>query len=200
MGYLLKLLFLVGFSGLLFGAGPALEKVTRSEELSPQLPLRPGDVVLRSGRGFISNMFRNASLNERRYSHAGIVVQFRGRLMVAHFIQDSDGRSGIRMELPSVFCHPDRNDGFSVYRYPFMSGLEPRLDRFVQDAAARRIPFDDQFRLDTDDRYYCSEFIFKAIQYASGKQLPVTEINGLQYVAIDNLYLNSMAYCVFQSN
>jgi hypothetical protein len=198
MGNHLKLLFLIGFSGLLFGAGPVTEGIRRSNEPMPQFPLQPGDIVLRTGKGFISKMFRNASRNERLYSHAGIVVNYRGRFMVAHCIQDENGNGGIRLDSPGSFCDPELNTGFSVYRYPFMSGNESRMNRFVLDACAKRIPFDEHFQLDTDGSYYCSEFIFKTVKYATGKELPVTEINGLKYVAIDNLYLNTRAYCVYK--
>jgi hypothetical protein len=52
--------------------------------------------------------------------------------------------------------------------------------------------FDTQFNLASDDRMYCSEFVYKAIEQATNNKtvLPVTTINNIKFITLDNLFIN----------
>ena len=53
--------------------------------------------------------------------------------------------------------------------------------------------FDMGFDLTTNDRMYCAEFVSKAINSATNNQVifSTTKINKFEFVAVDNLFLNS---------
>jgi hypothetical protein len=61
-------------------------------------------------------------------------------------------------------------DRFAVYRYAMQSQQTDSLSRIVRRYYAARLPFDLYFNFLTDDRMYCSEFVFKCFDQAfSGK-------------------------------
>jgi len=70
----------------------ANNKVVFPEEIRTNL--QPGDVILRSGKGFISNVFRQFSVKDKRYSHAGIIDSENGKFYVYHILGGTSSTSG----------------------------------------------------------------------------------------------------------
>jgi hypothetical protein len=52
--------------------------------------------------------------------------------------------------------------------------------------------FDMKFDLSSNERMYCSEFVYKSIKEACQNRisLPTTTINHIKFIAPDNLYIN----------
>ena len=52
--------------------------------------------------------------------------------------------------------------------------------------------FDMQFDLASDNRMYCTEFVYKAVEEASNHKilLSTTTLNHKKFVAPDNLFIN----------
>jgi hypothetical protein len=195
MHFFIRSLFLLLSAGLLFGAGPSVSRL----ESVPPADLREGDIVVRSGKGFISRIFRNASISDKKYSHCGIVTFRQGKAIVVHFIDEQGKKAGMHFDSFESFSDPEHNNAFAVYRYDFMQANQEKLQLFILQTQQKEISFDDRFDLETDDQFYCSEFVFKAILNSTGKRLPVTKLNGRNYVAPDNLYLNPYSTCIFKS-
>ena len=154
--------------------------------------LKDGDLVLRSGTDFVSLTLRQFSLRDKTYSHCGIVRREKDSLYVYHAIGGEDNpKATLRRDTFSAFCDPDHNSGFAIYRYRLDRSALHRLDSIVALQYRRKLPFDLQFDLRTDDRQYCAEFVYKSVNAAVGDAcyLPETRLGGLNYVAIDNLYL-----------
>ncbi len=202
MPVFIRIIFLLLVAGVLFGAGPSTVAKKPVDIPGVHYPtmLKTGDIVLRSGKGFISRMFRDASTHDRVYSHAGIVLIREGKPMVVHFIEEQGKKVGLHIDPVEVFCDPSHNDAFAIFRYDQMTGHETELRNFIIQTFRSNMAFDEQFNLESDDSYYCSEFVYKAILFATGNRLPVTQLNGFRYVAPDNLYLNSFATCIFSSS
>ena len=55
-----------------------------------------GDIVLRNGKGFISDLFRNTSKREKKYSHAGIIVIENNQPYVYHMLGNPGGGGEFR--------------------------------------------------------------------------------------------------------
>jgi hypothetical protein len=190
----------------------------RQPELTPQAPmasryndsviihalrlLKDGDLILRTGDDFISQSLRRFSLKDPTYSHSGLAQQVRGRFLVYHAIGGEDNPAQtLRRDSFGYFCDPDYNLGFAVYRYDLDPPQILKLDSMEKFFYARKTKFDLDFDLHTDDRLYCTEFIYKSLVRATGdaRYIPLTSFIGRTYVSTDNLFLNKHARLVYRA-
>jgi hypothetical protein len=151
--------------------------------------IQSGDIIFRDGRGAISSIFRNMSLTNQSYSHAGIIHIENNIPFVFHIIGGEGRKSIIRKELLSEFCSNREALSYAIYR----TDLENwKIDSFAGELYRQKIMFDTKFDLLTDDKMYCTEFVYKVLVKASGKDnfLPLTTVNNITYCACDNLFLS----------
>lgn len=200
----LLILILLGISlvGVGFaGQGPDRERTTFTHLSLPDRELlREGDIVLRRGKGVISESLRHFSLQDPSFSHAGILVREHDEWMVVHAIGGEDNPSDkLRKESLAAFCRSDLNSAMSVVRLELASAQRTRLVQIVEQMLKAGPYFDSDFDLASDDRLYCTEFVYKAVVAAAGdrKFLPLTRLAGREYVACDNLYLNEHARVIY---
>jgi hypothetical protein len=155
-----------------------------------------GDLVLRNGKGLISEFFRNASI-EKKYTHAGIASRENGTVWVYHIL-GTPGSKGLQKVKLEEFCNSRENSGFAIFNYE-MENCEKELLISHLNADFCKVVFDEKFNMKTDDELYCSELIYKAVSYATGNKnlIPVSQFQEQSYVSIDNLYLNKIAKPVF---
>ncbi|GAA4308842.1 hypothetical protein [Compostibacter hankyongensis] len=158
--------------------------------------LKDGDLVLRTGNDFTSQVLRQFSFRDKTYSHGGIVHIENGIPYVYHALGGEDNPdAALRRERFENFCDPVHNLGFGIYRYSLSGCEKHRLDSVVALFYRQKLPFDLQFDLHTNNRMYCAEFIYKALRLATGDDgyLPLSHLPGFTYVAVDNLFLNPHA-------
>lgn len=172
------------------------------EKISPSIlkQLQQCDIVLRNGKGFISDVFRQFSLNDKRYSHAGIICVENNRIFVYHMLGGQSGIGGeLRKEELQDFCAFNTNNSFAIYRYDLNTKQKNKMAERLKKLYRERIKFDSAFSLFSDSSLYCTELVFKLTNFVSGKNnyIPLTTINKNQYVAIDNLYLNRHATLIY---
>jgi len=150
--------------------------------------LKSGDIILRNGKGLVSTWFRNCSLKDPRYSHAGIVLFREGGWVVAH-VQQSD-QSGLKLQSLESFTGEGRE--WAVYRVKLDESVRQRLILHVVDDHRRGIDFEDNFSLSDVQAIYCTEWVNSVYARAEGAtfSFPLTECAGFRYFACDNLYLN----------
>jgi hypothetical protein len=178
---------------------PSYEKTKISSHVNEEIIrkgsalLKDGDLVLRTGNDFISLVLRRFSRVNKTYSHCGIVRKKNGKFFVYNAIGGEDNPDAkLRRESFEQFCDPAHNLGFGIFRYHLKEKELKRLDSIVDLFYNKKIPFDLKFNLQTDSSFYCAEFVYKALNLATGKPhyLPVSYIADFKYVAIDNLFLN----------
>ena len=180
--------------------------------------LKEGDLVLRMGTDPCSNIIKNFSRHEKKYSHAGIIVFDNGYPYVWHIINGTDNPGGLlRKDSLFRFCDPLQHQAFGIYRYQLASGELGNIKNLIKIWQAKAIQFDSIFNFKTDDRMYCSEMICKLLAKATGNRiliktnkpttaeatvfaaymhLPVAYTSSLQIVAIDNLYMHPLCHLV----
>lgn len=183
--------------------------VLSSEELNakwnlaqPDIKLfKTGDLILRHGRGFISNAFMSLSFKEKKYSHSGIVHIENGKVYVYHAIGGEENVDNkMRKDLLKDFCDPQYVHAFGVYRYDLNEGQLKQYDSLATDYYSKGLQFDTKLDLATDDVMYCSELIYKMLQKVTGDKdyVSVSDVKGYKYIAIDNLYLNRHCSSVYE--
>ena len=174
--------------------------------------LKEGDLVLRNGNEFSSQLIKNFSKTDKTYSHGGLVFFENGYPLVYHILQgDQNPDEKLRRDSLKRFCNPRKNFGFAVYRYDLDSIQLARLKKTIHDWYIKGVRFDPLFSLETDDKMYCSEMIRKSLQIATDGslvlnttrptkkeadyytyylKLPASYIVNMNFVAVDNLFLN----------
>lgn len=187
---------------------PLFEKEKISSQVNKEMIkkgralLKDGDLVLRTGNDFISLVLRRFSRVNKTYSHCGIVRKEDGKLFIYNAIGGEDNPDAkLRKESFEQFCNPAHNFGFGIFRYHLKENELKRLDSIVDLFYNKKIPFDLQFDLKTDSSLYCAEFVYKALELATGQPhyLPVSEIADFKYVAIDNLFLNKHTQKIYSA-
>ncbi|WP_176954455.1 YiiX/YebB-like N1pC/P60 family cysteine hydrolase [Niabella drilacis] len=175
------------------GDGPGHNLSRELDSLKPLL--RSGDLVLRNGTDATSQATRRFNRKDTSFSHCGIIAVEEGRVWVYHAIGGSYNPSQqLKKELLDSFSDPADNDRIAVYRYPLSKEEQQRLINIVRQYYKNRLPFDLFFNFETDDRMYCSEFVFKSINKSmDGRLLPIAQQQPPVYISIDDLFLNPYA-------
>jgi hypothetical protein len=147
-----------------------------------------GDIVLREGKGLISSAFSKMSLKEKKYSHAGFIVTEGNEWLVYHFIDK--GKKGITVEKLEDFVSDEECSSFAVYHPAYSQDQQMTIASLIKNPVDRNKEFDSDFDLKTDDKFYCTEWIYKLLRQ-TGFDIPVSAVNNTEYVAPDNLYINN---------
>ncbi len=158
--------------------------------------LKNGDIVLRTGRDLISILFSQLNTHDKRFSHCGIAFREEGDWYVYHSIGGEDNPDEkLRRDRFSTFVKPEVNSGFAVCRYPISEEESEVLQKTVLQYYREHTPFDMQFSLESDDRLYCAEMVYKAYRTATGQAnfFETTYHKGFRYVSTDNLFVNNKA-------
>lgn len=154
--------------------------------------IQTGDLILRRGKDQVSDFFARLNTRNQKYSHCGIAVQTDSGLFVYHILATVNHLEGqILYEPIHSFIRPKINAGWAIIRYDLDSTQQAQLVAKIQAYARQKITFDQQFDLQSDDKMYCSEMLYKALLFASkdSLRLPITiASSGKKYIAIDNLF------------
>lgn len=166
----------------------ALDTIYRNKKMVKQ-----GDLIVRTGRDFTSETMRQLSSQDKTYSHCGIASIEHDSLFVYHSIGGEwNPDQKLRRDPFEIFCNPFENRGFGIFRYKLSPKENARLISVVQKFYNQGIMFDMKFDLASDERMYCTEFVYKAVAEASHNKisLSTTTLNHLKFVAPDNLFIN----------
>ena len=155
--------------------------------------IQQGDMILRTGSDFTSECLRQLSSSDKTYSHCGIASIEHDSVFVYHALGGEwNPDEKLRRDPLALFCNPEENRGFGVFRFTFSPSQKHALDSVVKAWYNKGVTFDMDFDLATDDKLYCAEFVSKAISTATSRQITftITRINAFEFVAVDNLFLN----------
>ena len=171
---------------------------SRTFEL-PVSHLQDGDLVMRSGRGIISKFFRKMSLQDARYTHAGLVKTENGKAVIVHCLQDGSP-GGLISESVASFTSKNNCESYAFYHYNLNSMQRKKLVSEIALDLQKGISFNDNFELNNGSSKYCTEWVYDRIIAAANDSnyLPVSRLNSFCYIAPDNLYLNPHARLIWQ--
>ncbi|WP_300598705.1 YiiX/YebB-like N1pC/P60 family cysteine hydrolase [Niabella sp.] len=165
--------------------------------------LHPGDLVLRNGTDATSQATRKFNRRDTSFSHCGIIDVEKDTVWVYHAIGGSYNPSqALKKEPLDSFSKPGETDRIAIYRYRLTREEQQRLMAIVQEHYKNKLPFDLFFNFDTNDRMYCSEFVFKSVNKSmNGRLSPVIRKQTPPvYIAIDDLFLNEWTSLVQKIN
>lgn len=177
---------------------------------------QPGDLVVRLGDDFISDRIRYLSVSDHSYSHAGIIVIHNNKKMVCHIYPDDfvRGADTVRYDNIDSFLNTTTNLKCALYRYDLSNSEKINLENELNNYHKKKVHFDKKYELETDDKVYCSEMIYKALKKVTGNRVVIAQsyvpenmqhllfiyfkkynftkkiISSREIIAIDNLYNN----------
>jgi Permuted papain-like amidase enzyme, YaeF/YiiX, C92 family len=148
-----------------------------------------GDLIFRESRGLLSSMFKSMSLHEKKYSHVGIILKSSDSLLVYHFLDGTD-HNGLKIDQISDFASSMECVSYAVYRPDYTAEQKKNITSLIENPSNKNKEFDHDFSLESDDKLYCTEWIYKLL-VETGFHPSLSTIDGLRYVATDNLYINN---------
>jgi hypothetical protein len=108
----------------------------------------------------------------------------------------------LRKDLLEDFCNPSTVHSFGIYRLDLTQQQLLELDSIVRSAYNSGLEFDTKFDFSTDDKMYCSEFVYKTIMKVVRQRnyLPVSAVSEIKYVSCDDLYMNPHSSYIYSYN
>jgi len=165
--------------------------------------LQSGDLIFRHGRGAISNGLMALNLREKKYSHVGIIHIENEKVFVYHAIGGEENKTNkLRKDPVEVFCNPNDIHSFAVYRLDLSEDQRKEEDSLSRVYYKSGLEFDTKFDLSTNDKMYCTEFVYKIVSRITGNlnYISLSAFSGMKYIACDNLYLNSHSKFIYSYN
>jgi hypothetical protein len=128
--------------------------------------LRSGDIVFRRGPSVESQAVMTMDAGST-FSHVGIVSKENGATFIVHVVP-GEGRPDVtRIEPIEDYLRSDRALAASAFHVVTdrPSQIETAV-QFARDYAQRRVPFDSNFDLSSEDALYCTELVWRAYKKA----------------------------------
>lgn len=129
------------------------------------------------------------------FSHSGIVFIENDSVFVYHALGGDYNPGGkLKREWLYRFIDTAENNRMAVYRYTMNAQQITALKKLAYAYYAEGLLFDLYFNLHTDDKMYCTEFVFKCVNQATGGLLnSITATHGLDNgITPDDLYLHPL--------
>jgi hypothetical protein len=180
--------------------------------------LKPGDLITRTDNDWVSISIRNLCDSDKTYSHCGMIFETNGKKEVWHIITGDENKSGlIQKESFESFVNPNKKSGFGVFRYNLAASEIDSARKIIETFVEQKIVFDNNFDIDSNDKLYCSEMLYKAIKQATGGrfELPRTIRKNylpgdprykantqkrVEYLATDNMFINKFTTEIMRVN
>ncbi|MFH0866386.1 MAG: YiiX/YebB-like N1pC/P60 family cysteine hydrolase [Bacteroidota bacterium] len=146
------------------------EQIVSKYTLSPKeiSLLKEGDIILRHGYGFVSDMIVETLNDSIGLSHCSILAKDDiGEWMIIHSVSSTlTDIDGVQSQPFAPFINDSKKNSVVVIRYKNAKN-DSDLARIGQRAEYyldKQIPFDDSFDLEDSTKFYCSELLWKVIK------------------------------------
>ncbi len=154
-----------------------------------------GDLIVRTGNDFTSESLRSLNQRDKTYSHCGIASIENDTVFVYHALGGEwNPDQKIRRDIFADFTEPYSNRGIGIYRYQLSSNEIKNLMITVKRLYEMGIMFDMKFDLQTNDRMYCAEFVYKAyVMGTDGKlKFNTSHIEKFSFIGVDDLFMQDL--------
>lgn len=126
--------------------------------------IRPGDIILRKGKSFTSNLITNLLNEQINISHCALIVELDSKLTViqsiSHRLTDDDG---IQTQDLDEFISDCINDSVIVIRYKSSEQIKEQYIKKAFNLLEKKIPFDNDLKLNNGPNLYCSELFWEIL-------------------------------------
>jgi len=157
-----------------------------------QKNIQTGDIITRVGNDFTSECLRQINLRDKTWSHCGIASVEHDSVFVYHALGgEFNPDQQLRRDYLDVFADPANNRGIGIYRQQLSKKELQQLTMVIKKLYAVHIMFDMKFDLQTDERMYCAEFVYKAFLWSTGHRVcfSTSTIKQKVFVGVDDIIL-----------
>lgn len=116
--------------------------------------LKSGDIIFRKENTFLSDRF--VKLDGRGYSHVGILYKKEQNIYVVHIERSKEDRD---FKITKLKKYLEFASSYVVKRLYDID--VKKFDRYVKNLQKENPKFDLEFDLDTNDKLYCTELVYK---------------------------------------
>jgi hypothetical protein len=130
---------------------------------------KAGDLIVRGGTDIESAVIREFSLQDKLFSHAGIVLKENNNLLVFHILGgiSNKANSAILAEPLDTFLFYPQNNSAGIYSSKLTSLQIDSVYHFIDSLRKEKTTFDIKFNLFTPASKYCTELLADAMKYAT---------------------------------
>lgn len=154
--------------------------------------IRNGDLVTRTGNDFTSESLRSLNRRNKTYSHCGIASIEHDTVFVYHALGgDFNPDQKIRRDPFELFAEPYNNKGTGIFRFHLPDSITSSFAITARQYYLSDITFDMDFDLLTDNKMYCSEFVYKSLLKAGKLHFNHSHIGDFEFIGVDDLCLHS---------
>jgi len=125
--------------------------------------LQDGDILLRHGYGFVSDMIVKTLKEDFSISHCAILVKDDSAFNVIHSVSQSLSEfDGVQIQDLRRFVNDSKKNSLIVLRYKNSNGEDREsISQRARYYLERQVPFDNSFDINDTTRYFCTELIWK---------------------------------------
>lgn len=162
---------------------------TKESEIEILVPLKSGDLIVRQGTGYFSDLFRQMGSRDKKYSHIGIISKEQDSLFVYHIEADEFTGEGFALrEQVSSFINKAKT--YTFFENQMDSIARNAMLNKAKEYVQLKVKFDLNFNAEDDDKLYCTELVAKSINYGldSVYITPTTSLKGRLFYGLDDIY------------
>lgn len=128
--------------------------------------IKDGDIILRQGYGFVSDMIVKTLAEDLKISHCAIVIKNDTTFSVIHSVSQSiSDYDGVQIQDIRQFVNDSKENSIIVLRTK--DNPSGTTNELISDRANyylnKRVPFDMSFDINDTTRFFCTELIWKVL-------------------------------------
>lgn len=157
--------------------------------------IETGDLITRTGNDFTSQSLKTLNQRNKTYSHCGIALVKGDSVFIYHALggEWNPNQKILRQSLLE-FTDPVNNNSFGVFRFLLPKEIKQKWVAAAEDFYKKEISFDMAFNLDTNDKMYCAEYVYKCFLAADpALKFNISHIKDFRFIGVDDLFLQE--YC-----
>ncbi len=134
--------------------------------------IQSGDIILKRGKGSLSNMIVKKLAEKVPLSHCGILIRDKDSLYVIHSVaKELTGIDGVQRVDFDTFLKDCVKGCLYVVRYRGDRDKQEQVAEMARNYLSRQVPFDYEINYQDSAKVNCSELVYQALLRSSGKDL-----------------------------
>ena len=164
--------------------------------------IETGDLITRTGNDFTSQSLKTLNQRNKTYSHCGIAVVKGDSVFIYHALGGEwNPNQKILKQSLLDFTDPVNNNSFGVFRFSLPDKLKQKWVASADDFYKREISFDMDFNLESNDKMYCAEYVYKCFLAADPTlNFNISHLNSFKFIGVDDLFLQETCRPIIEIN
>ena len=157
--------------------------------------VKTGDIITRTGNDFTSQSLKTLNRKDKTFSHCGIASIENDSLFVYHAIGgEYNPNQCITKDYILNYAMPNYNNAIGVYRFALNTTQLNALLKQAKYYFNKKIVFDMDFNLASNNKMYCTEYVFKCFYYGvpSLPYFNISQIGTKKFIGVDDILLHPL--------